>query len=150
MNAAGINSRCLHSCLLRCCVSKVVLPLALGQLARFTPMRKLHERQPKVISRLSECILLTVIYTTFCDTFSNAASEFAAWFALYGKMGRARVRFISHGSESIPSIRPVAVNSDSIMLDDTSWGFRPASRVLLCRTQPLHEEEEEEELAGGC
>ncbi|CAM9509335.1 unnamed protein product, partial [Sphacelaria rigidula] len=53
---------------------KVVLPLAVGQLARFTPVRVLHERRPKVISRLSECILLTVIYTTFCDTFRNGTS----------------------------------------------------------------------------
>lgn len=50
-----------------------MLPLALGQLARFTPLRKLHERKPKAISRLSECILLSIIYTTFCDTFANNA-----------------------------------------------------------------------------
>eukprot|EP00903_Cladosiphon_okamuranus_P017560 g16174.t1 len=50
---------------------KVVLPLALGQLARFTSMRKLHECRPKAISRLSECILLSIIYTTFCDTFAS-------------------------------------------------------------------------------
>lgn len=53
----------------------MVLPLALGQLARFTPLRKLHERKPKAISRLSECILLSIIYTTFCDTFANNAGE---------------------------------------------------------------------------
>lgn len=56
-------------------VSKVVLPLALGQLARFTPLRKLHERKPKAISRLSECVLLSIIYTTFCDTFANRSGE---------------------------------------------------------------------------
>ncbi|CAM9247825.1 unnamed protein product, partial [Hapterophycus canaliculatus] len=50
---------------------KVVLPLALGQLARFTPLRKLQQRKPKAISRLSECVLLSIIYTTFCDTFAN-------------------------------------------------------------------------------
>ncbi|CAN0101123.1 unnamed protein product, partial [Laminaria digitata] len=54
---------------------KVVLPLALGQLARFTPLRKLHERKPKVISRMSECVLLSIIYTTFCDTFASRAGE---------------------------------------------------------------------------
>lgn len=54
---------------------QVVLPLALGQLARLTPLRKVHERRPKAASRLSECVLLTVLYTTFCDTFKNAASE---------------------------------------------------------------------------
>lgn len=53
---------------------KVVLPLALGQLARFTPLRKLHEHKPKVISRLSECVLLSIIYTTFCDTFAGRAA----------------------------------------------------------------------------
>lgn len=56
-------------------VEKVVLPLALGQLARFTPLRKLHERKPKAISRFSECVLLSIIYTTFCDTFTNSAGE---------------------------------------------------------------------------
>lgn len=50
---------------------KVVLPLALGQLARLTPLRRLHERKPKAISRLSECVLLSIIYTTFCDTFAS-------------------------------------------------------------------------------
>lgn len=59
--------------------TKVVLPLALGQLARYTPVRTLHERLPKAISRLSECILLTVIYTTFCDTFLNAACELSRY-----------------------------------------------------------------------
>ncbi|CAM9150685.1 unnamed protein product [Scytosiphon promiscuus] len=54
---------------------KVVLPLALGQLARFTPLRKLHARKPKAISRLSECVLLSIIYTTFCDTFANPVGE---------------------------------------------------------------------------
>eukprot|EP00904_Undaria_pinnatifida_P013312 jgi/Undpi1/9110/HiC_scaffold_26.g11568.m1 len=54
---------------------KVVLPLALGQLARFTPLRMLHERKPKVVSRMSECVLLSIIYTTFCDTFSSRAGE---------------------------------------------------------------------------
>ncbi|CAM9794171.1 unnamed protein product [Ectocarpus sp. 8 AP-2014] len=53
---------------------KVVLPLALGQLARFTPLRKLHEHKPKAISRFSECVLLSIIYTTFCDTFTNSAA----------------------------------------------------------------------------
>lgn len=53
----------------------MVLPLALGQLARFTPMRRLHEHKPKVISRLSECVLLSIIYTTFCDTFASKAGE---------------------------------------------------------------------------
>lgn len=53
----------------------MVLPLALGQLARFTPLRKLHERKPKVISRMSECVLLSIIYTTFCDTFASQAGE---------------------------------------------------------------------------
>eukprot|EP00752_Nemacystus_decipiens_P003116 g2885.t2 len=52
---------------------KVVLPLALGQLARLTPLRKLRERKPKAISRLSECVLLSIIYTTFCDTFADNA-----------------------------------------------------------------------------
>ncbi|CAM9231931.1 unnamed protein product [Ectocarpus sp. 13 AM-2016] len=56
---------------------KVVLPLALGQLARFTPLRKLHERKPKAISRFSECVLLSIIYTTFCDTFTNTAAGVA-------------------------------------------------------------------------
>lgn len=56
-------------------VPKVVLPLALGQLARFTPLRKVHERKPKAISRLSECVLLSIIYTTFCDTFANRSGE---------------------------------------------------------------------------
>ena len=53
----------------------MVLPLALGQLARFTPLRKLHEQKPKVISRMSECVLLSIIYTTFCDTFGSRAGE---------------------------------------------------------------------------
>lgn len=52
-----------------------MLPLALGQLARFTPLRKLHERKPKAISCFSECVLLSIIYTTFCDTFTNSAGE---------------------------------------------------------------------------
>lgn len=85
--ATGINFKCVKFHLLHCCVYQVVLPLALGQLARCTPMRKLHERRPKLISRLSECILLTVIYTTFCDTFGNAASK-CRLVCFVGKMGR--------------------------------------------------------------
>lgn len=55
---------------------QVVLPLVLGQVARATPLQKLHQYKPKAISRLSELVLLTIIYTTFCDAFGNRASEY--------------------------------------------------------------------------
>ena len=54
---------------------QVVLPLLLGQIARFTPLIKLHQYKSKIISRLSECVLLAIIYTTFCDTFGSRAGK---------------------------------------------------------------------------
>lgn len=54
---------------LRKLTMKVVVPVALGQVLRLTPLKELRQRNKQVFSRASEILLLGIIYTTFCDTF---------------------------------------------------------------------------------
>lgn len=57
---------------LRKLASKVILPLAAGQLARrLLPRAALEGTAKKRLSRGSETLLLLIIYATFCETFST-------------------------------------------------------------------------------
>ncbi|XP_001376898.1 sodium/bile acid cotransporter 7 isoform X1 [Monodelphis domestica] len=48
----------------------VVVPLIIGQIVRRYIKDWLERRKPP-FGTISSCVLLTIIYTTFCDTFSN-------------------------------------------------------------------------------
>uniref|UniRef100_A0A3P8UXZ6 Solute carrier family 10 member 7 n=1 Tax=Cynoglossus semilaevis TaxID=244447 RepID=A0A3P8UXZ6_CYNSE len=52
----------------------VVVPLILGQVCRRF-LRDFLERKKPPFSTVSSCVLLMIIYTTFCDTFSNPNIE---------------------------------------------------------------------------
>uniref|UniRef100_A0A3Q1CZC6 Sodium/bile acid cotransporter n=1 Tax=Amphiprion ocellaris TaxID=80972 RepID=A0A3Q1CZC6_AMPOC len=52
----------------------VVVPLVLGQVCRGF-LRELLERRKPPFGAVSSCVLLMIIYTTFCDTFSNPNIE---------------------------------------------------------------------------
>uniref|UniRef100_A0A3B5ABQ0 Solute carrier family 10 member 7 n=1 Tax=Stegastes partitus TaxID=144197 RepID=A0A3B5ABQ0_9TELE len=52
----------------------VVVPLVLGQVCRGF-LRELLERRKPPFGAVSSCVLLMIIYTTFCDTFSNPDIE---------------------------------------------------------------------------
>ncbi|CAN0335765.1 unnamed protein product, partial [Discosporangium mesarthrocarpum] len=56
---------------------KVVLPVVLGQLARLvSSVRDFQVRNKKAFSRVSECVLILIILTTFSDTFiANATGK---------------------------------------------------------------------------
>lgn len=48
---------------------KVLLPVVIGQLLRGTKLAAYRARHKKVFGRVSEVLLLSIVYTTFCDTF---------------------------------------------------------------------------------
>lgn len=75
---------------------QVVLPVALGQLARCTPLRKVHERKRKALTRLSEVILLSIMYTTFCDTFLSSVGA-------HGDSLKNNNSFFCFNARSIPA-----------------------------------------------
>ncbi|KAM6949126.1 sodium/bile acid cotransporter 7 [Aplochiton taeniatus] len=52
----------------------VVVPLVLGQVCR-SPMRECLDRRKPPFGAVSSAVLLLIIYTTFCDTFSSAKVE---------------------------------------------------------------------------
>uniref|UniRef100_A0A8C4QEX4 Solute carrier family 10 member 7 n=1 Tax=Eptatretus burgeri TaxID=7764 RepID=A0A8C4QEX4_EPTBU len=54
----------------------VVFPLLLGQVVRRCILEYLERRRPP-FGTISSCILLLIIYTTFCDTFSHPDSSLA-------------------------------------------------------------------------
>ncbi|KAK7909982.1 hypothetical protein WMY93_014666 [Mugilogobius chulae] len=52
----------------------VVVPLILGQVCRRF-LREFLDRKKPPFGAISSCVLLMIIYTTFCDTFSNPSIE---------------------------------------------------------------------------
>uniref|UniRef100_UPI00358E40E9 sodium/bile acid cotransporter 7 isoform X2 n=1 Tax=Myxine glutinosa TaxID=7769 RepID=UPI00358E40E9 len=54
----------------------VVIPLLVGQVVRRCVLDYLERRRPP-FGTISSCILLLIIYTTFCDTFSHPDSSLA-------------------------------------------------------------------------
>jgi sodium/bile acid cotransporter 7 len=58
---------------------KVLLPVAAGQALRLVaPLREFRARHKKRFSRAGELLLLSIIYTTFCDTFAAEGSGMLA------------------------------------------------------------------------
>lgn len=55
----------------------VLVPLVAGQICRVFAKKKLEEYNPP-FGTISSCILLLIIYTTFCDTFSHAEHSMSA------------------------------------------------------------------------
>ncbi|XP_003383568.1 PREDICTED: sodium/bile acid cotransporter 7-A-like [Amphimedon queenslandica] len=54
----------------------VLVPLILGQISRNYVKNWLEEKKPP-FGTISSCILLLIIYTTFCDTFKKTDSDFS-------------------------------------------------------------------------
>uniref|UniRef100_A0A8C6WQ89 Sodium/bile acid cotransporter n=1 Tax=Neogobius melanostomus TaxID=47308 RepID=A0A8C6WQ89_9GOBI len=52
----------------------VVVPLILGQVCRGF-LREFLDRRKPPFGVVSSCVLLTIIYTTFCDTFNNSSIQ---------------------------------------------------------------------------
>lgn len=49
----------------------VILPLALGQMARFTKLRVIAEKYSRQSRNFSSCLLLAIVYNIFSDTFKR-------------------------------------------------------------------------------
>lgn len=56
----------------------VLVPLILGQICRVIAKKRLEDLNPP-FGTISSCILLLIIYATFCDTFNNSEHDMSAW-----------------------------------------------------------------------
>ena len=52
--------------------TKVLLPVAAGQLLRTTPIKGYCDKQSKLIKRLQEIILLSILWNAFCNAFTES------------------------------------------------------------------------------
>ncbi|KAL7569116.1 hypothetical protein ACA910_016949 [Epithemia clementina (nom. ined.)] len=57
--------------LLKLC-SKVLLPVAIGQALRATPVKELHKRHSTLCKRMQEVVLLSILWNAFCTAICNA------------------------------------------------------------------------------
>uniref|UniRef100_A0A3P8V0D7 Sodium/bile acid cotransporter n=1 Tax=Cynoglossus semilaevis TaxID=244447 RepID=A0A3P8V0D7_CYNSE len=73
-NELGSSSSVPFSSIFSQLFMTVVVPLILGQVCRRF-LRDFLERKKPPFSTVSSCVLLMIIYTTFCDTFSNPNIE---------------------------------------------------------------------------
>lgn len=51
--------------------NKVLLPVAVGQVLRTTPMKRMYENNSKKFKRLQELILLGIVWNAFCNAFTR-------------------------------------------------------------------------------
>jgi len=52
--------------------SKVLLPVAIGQVLRVTPVKKIYDSNSKRFKRLQELILLSILWNAFCTAITNS------------------------------------------------------------------------------
>ena len=51
--------------------NKVLLPVAVGQALRATPVKDFYEKRTKIFKRLQEVVLLGIVWNAFCNAFTK-------------------------------------------------------------------------------
>ncbi|XP_044537340.1 sodium/bile acid cotransporter 7 isoform X4 [Gracilinanus agilis] len=119
----------------------VVVPLIIGQIVRRYIKDWLERRKPP-FGTISSCVLLTIIYTTFCDTFSNTNIDldgFSLLVVLFIRIPMLKIVFAGHEHLSLISVPLLIYHPAQILLGSLlvpsikSWMVSRQKGVKLMR-----------------
>ncbi|KAG7233364.1 hypothetical protein INR49_007093 [Caranx melampygus] len=124
----------------------VVVPLILGQVCR-SFLREFLERKKPPFGTVSSAVLLMIIYTTFCDTFSNPTSSWTppacCWSSSSVSIPMLKIVFEGYEHLSLISVPLLIYHPAQILLGSVlvptirSWMTSRQKAVKLTALQPV-------------